>query len=282
MSSSSSSSSSSDAASSSSGSAPALAPAPASSSSSSAPAAKRVRDGEGDGEGDGSGGTGGAEPAAAPPPAPFRGPAADSRLGELLLDALPLACAVGHALDLSHCLALCGATWRRGVARADGSLDRAGFLGGTNDMMARSLERQAPWLAGARKMRREAGGVTQLARAVREGDEQRVRELVAAGAPLDLVLVSGVSALDLASDRGCVSIVKLLLDGKYEGKGAGFDTKGCMPLIFPLLRGHEAVMRLLLERGANAARPSVYGTALLAFATTDAIKVLLREHGAID
>ena len=131
-------------------------------------------------------------------------------------------------------------------------------------------------------MRREAGGTTQLSRAVRKGDEKRVRELVAAGAPLDLVLVSGVSALDLASDRGHVRIVKLLLDGKFEGKGAAFDTKGCMPLIFPLLRGHEAVMRLLLERGANAARPSVYGTALLAFATTDAIKALLREHGATD
>ena len=66
------------------------------------------------------------------------------------------------------------------------------------------------------------------------------------------------------------------------GMGAAFDTKGCMPLIYPLLRGHEAVMRLLLERGANAAQPSVYGTALLAFATTDAIKALLREHGATD
>jgi hypothetical protein len=116
-------------------------------------------------------------PSPSPARAPFRGPTADSRPGELLLDALPLACAVGHALDLSHCLALCGAMWRCGAQRADGSLDRTGFLGGANEMMAGLLERQAPWLAGAPLRAREAGGVTQLMRAAYEGSERRVREL---------------------------------------------------------------------------------------------------------
>ncbi len=63
---------------------------------------------------------------------------------------LPLACAVGHALDLHHARHLCGATLREGVRRADGSLDRAGFLGGTADMI-----RSAARLQGLDAMRAE-------------------------------------------------------------------------------------------------------------------------------
>jgi hypothetical protein len=219
----------------------------------------------------------------APAPAPFRGPAADSRLGELLLDALPLACAVGHALDLSHCLALCGATWRRGARRADGSLDRAGFLGGTNDMMARSLERQAPWLAEARREPRMTGGVTQLMDAARKGNEQRVRELVAAGVPLGLVDITGYTALLFASGPGYVCIAKLLLDGKYEGKGADVNLQstsgGFTPLIYASAVGHEGLVRLLLERGADVTLRRSGRTALYD-AKNDAVKALLRAHGA--
>ena len=226
---SSSSSSSSAAASSSSGSAyaPAPAPTPASSSSSSAHAAKRARDDEGDGDGGnadgGGGGTGGAAPAPLPVPAPFRGPAADSRLGELLLDVLPLACAVGNGLDLHHARYICGLTLREGVRRADSSLDRAGFLGGAADMIKSAARIQAPWLAETRAMGRGGYPSTQLVGAVFSGNEQRVRELVAAGAPLDLVGSDGWSALHEASARGHVRIAKLLLDGKYEGEGAGIN-----------------------------------------------------------
>ena len=219
-----------------------------------------------------------------PAPAPFRGPAADSRLGELLLDALPLACAVGHALDLSHCLALCGATWRRGVARADGSLDRAGFLGGTNDMMARSLERQAPWLAGARAKRRMTGGWTQLMLAVSAGNEKRVRVFVAAGTKLDIVDCDGWSALHIASMYGLARIAKLLLDGKYEGRGANINLQttlhGWSPLLDASLQGREAVVRLLLERGADVTLRNPFGRTALSLAQTDAIEALLRAHGA--
>jgi len=170
------------------------------------------------------------------------------------------------------------------VARADGSLDRAGFLGGTNDMMARSLERQAPWLAGARKMRREAGGVTQIICAARAGDERRVRELVAAGASVDrLVGEFGQTALHDASLYGHVRVVKLLLDGKFDGKGAGVNMisgSGGTPLICATMRSHEAVVRLLLERGANASQRARHGTSPFSVATTDAIRELLRMHGA--
>ena len=98
---------------------------------------------------------------------------------------LPLACAVGHALDLHHARWLCGTTLREGVRRADGSLDRAGFLGGTADMI-----RSAARLQGLDAMRAKGRGgwlPTQLMRAAYEGDEKRVRELVAAGAKIDLV-----------------------------------------------------------------------------------------------
>ena len=70
-------------------------------------------------------------------PAAFRGPAANSRLGELLLDALPLVAAIGFAADVSQHLALCSTTWRRG--------DR----GATNDMPVQSLCLQC----GAREAR---------------------------------------------------------------------------------------------------------------------------------
>ena len=101
-------------------------------------------------------------PAAAPAPAPasapsFRGAAADSRLGELVLDVLPLACAVGFGLDLHHARYICGLTLREGVRRADGSLDRAGFLGGAADMIASAARVQAPWLAEARAKVRAGG-----------------------------------------------------------------------------------------------------------------------------
>ena len=107
------------------------------------------------------GGAEGAD-ADAPAPAPFRGPAADSALGEAFLDALPLVFALGYAADASHCRALCGTTWR------------AGDKGATNDMIVQSLRRQC----GEREVRaakREGflhprrgyaiGGSTQLIRA---------------------------------------------------------------------------------------------------------------------
>jgi hypothetical protein len=219
----------------------------------------------------------------APSPAPFRGPAADSRLGELLLDALPLACAVGFGLDLHHARYVCGLTLREGVRRADGSLDRAGFLGGTADMI-----RSAARLQGLDAMRaegREVGWLrTQLMSAANAGDEKRVRELVAAGAKLNLVSIGGWSALHNASRRGHARIAMLLLDGKYKGKGAAINLQssdGWTPLTEACLYGNEAVARLLLERGADVTLRSRGGcnTALL-LAKTEAIKALLCARGA--
>ena len=200
---------------------------------------------------------------------------------------LPLACAVGHALDLHHARWLCGLTLREGVRRADGSLDRAGFLGGAADMIKSAARIQAPWLAEARVKGREGRPETQLTRAAYEGDEERVRELVAAGAPLDLVCSSfGESALRLAFYRGHVRIAKLLLDGKYEGKGADINLqsiRGWTPLMRACRKGHEAVVRLLLERGANTLLRDMDGRTALFWARAyerASIVALLEAHGA--
>jgi hypothetical protein len=221
-----------------------------------------------------------------PAPAPFRGPAADSRLGELLLDVLPLACFVGHALDLHHARYICGLTLREGEWRADGSLDRAGFLGGAADMIASAVRIQAPWLVEARAKWREGGfRLTQLMCAAEEGNEQRVRMLVAAGAPLDLVDSGGWSALRYASARGHVRVAKLLLDGKYEGEGADINLQcrfGWTTLMIACSNGREAVARLMLERGANATLRAKDGRTALAIARSHmraAVVELLEANG---
>ena len=200
---------------------------------------------------------------------------------------LPLACAVGHALDLHHARWLCGTTLREGVRRADGSLDRAGFLGGTADMI-----RSAARLQGLDAMRAEGRKkfegwerTTQLMRAARDGDEKRVRELVAAGAKLDLVNGGGWSALHWASYSGQARIAKLLLDGKYEGKGAAINlqtSNGDTALIWASFDGHEAVVRLLLERGADVTLRTDGSTALYWARTYNhaAVVALLKAHGA--
>ena len=77
-------------------------------------------------------------------------------------------------------------------------------------------------------------------------------------------------------------IAKLLLDGKYEGKGASINLQpglGFNALPIASAHGHEAVVRLLLERGADVTL-RCYGNSALSLAKTDAIKALLRAHGA--
>jgi len=185
----------------------------------------------------------------------FHGPAADSALGEAFLDAIGIVAAVGFAADVSQCVQLCGLTFR------------AGDRGATNDMLVQSLRLQC----GAREARaagREefafvnlsgfeetAEGATQLTRAAYLNNLPRVLQLIQLGATLDLVdETRGWSALHWASREGHEHVVKALLDGKYEGRGATVDVRdmqGSTPLMTASAAGNEEVVRLLLSRGAK-------------------------------
>ncbi len=183
--------------------------------------------------------------------APFRGPAADSVLGERLIDVIGIVAAMGFAADVAHCLCLCGETWRKG--------DR----GATNDMLARSLERQCG-ASAARAAAREnfadptigytISGTTQLMRASALNNLPRVLQLVQLGAPLELKDKDGWTALNWACCLGHEHVARALLDGRYEGRGAEVDTQDRSygtPLMRASRNGHEGVARLLLTRGAR-------------------------------
>jgi SWI/SNF-related matrix-associated actin-dependent regulator 1 of chromatin subfamily A len=195
----------------------------------------------------------------------FRGPAADSPLGEQLINVLSHACASGYALDLRRSRFLCGVTLREGIRRADGSLDRSGFLGATADMIVSSLRVQAPWVAKARGAKREpamlggaargafhASGTTQLMRAAAAGDEQRVRELVAAGAALEAAEgKEGLKPLHLCCRFGHAGAAEALLNGGALVDARSRARVGTTPLMEAARNGHLGAMRALLAHGAR-------------------------------
>jgi hypothetical protein len=235
-------------------------------------------------------------------PQPFHGPAADSELGEKFLDIIGFVCANGYGLDLYHARYICGLTLREGVRRADGSLDRTGYLGATADLIKSSGRLQG--LDAARTSPREEN-TTQLGRAVLERDETLVRKLIAAGADLNAVDADGFSPLHLVSRGkenfnvllkqgknivriadGDARIITLLLNGKYEGKGADVNlqtSSGVTALIWASMNGHEAVVRLLLERGADVMLRTSSGHTALSWArfyNHAAVVALLEARGA--
>ena len=194
-------------------------------------------------------------------PLPFRGPAADSALGEHFLDVIALVSAHGFALDVLPTRFICGLTFRHGTRRADGSLDRAGFLGGTADMIDCSRRLQAPWLEAARRATRESMGMrgigtvertTNLMRAAEAGDARRVRELLTAGAHWRCVDSARRTALHWACERGDARAVEALLaaDSASETLNAD-DASSTTPLIQASFNGHEGAVRALLARGAR-------------------------------
>jgi ankyrin repeat protein len=217
--------------------------------------------------------------------APVRGPAADSALGERFLDVVALVSANGFALDARPARFLCGLTFRLGARRADGSVDRAGFRGGTADVIDCALRLQAPWLEAARRAPRErsamlsvrelflpsADHTTNLMRAAEAGDEVRVRELLAAGAPLRCVdSLLGKSALHLASEQGSACSVAALLEADAAGDMINAqDSTGNTPLVLASEHGREGAVRALLARGARQELRNWYGDTALKMAASN-------------
>ena len=199
------------------------------------------------------------------------GPAADSALGEALIDVIGIVSAVGFAADVSQCAHLCGVTFR------------AGDRGATNDMLVQSLRLQCS-AREARAAGREpltglipcletVEGTTQLMRAAILNNLPRVLQLIQLGAPLDLAdEARGRSTLHWASRMGHEHVAKALLDGKYEGRGATVDVRdkpGWTALMSASYRGHESVVRLLLSRGAKQELKSDIGDTALHYAVSN-------------
>jgi ankyrin repeat protein len=220
--------------------------------------------------------------AAAGASAPFRGPAADSPLGERFLDVIAFVSANGFALDARPARFVCGLTFRLGTRRADGSVDRAGYRGGTADVIDCALRLQAPWLEAARsaprkraEMREGDWGVpnrtTSLMRAAIAGDEVRVRELLAAGAPLGCVDSNERwTALHWASEQGNARAVAALLGADASGATVDAQDKyGVTALLLASSYGHEGAVRALLARGARQELRNWYGDTALKMAASN-------------
>ena len=227
-------------------------------------------------------------PPPAPLPPPFRGPAADSALGERFLDVLPLVAARGCSAEASQALWLCGETWRRG--------DR----GSTNDMIVSSLRLQCGAVQ-AREARRESftfvgpgGGLqtimgsTQLIRATIQNNLPRVLQLIQLGAPLDLVDQGEHfrwPAMVWASRLGHEHVVAALLEGKYKGADINQVRGGWTALELASRVGQVGVVRMLLARGAKQVRRGMTYTAMF-YAVCDnrleVVKLLLAAPGASD
>ncbi len=125
-------------------------------------------------------------------------------LGERLIDVIGVVAAMGFAAEVAHCLYLCSETWRKG--------DK----GATNDMLARSMEKQG-WAALLREAQakvRDASRMTQLICAARAEDLPRVMQLVQLGAPLEIKdRTFGFLPLGWACYSDFADIVEVLLEG---------------------------------------------------------------------
>ena len=98
-----------------------------------------------------------------------------------------------------------------------------------------------------------------LSGAAEAGDALLAARLLAAGAPADeRPAPGGGTPLMRASARGHEEVVRVLLDAGADACARRAD--GFTPLILAVFFGHERVVRLLVERGADASARTSLGT----------------------
>ena len=130
--------------------------------------------------------------------------------------------------------------------------------------------------------RREADGTTALHWAVRLDDLDTVRQLIAAGAPVNAANRYGVSPLTLAAVNGSRAAIEELIKA---GADANTTTPGGETVLMTAARtGSADVVKLLLDRGADvSAREHEFGENALMWAAAEnhpAVIKLLAAHGA--
>ena len=120
--------------------------------------------------------------------------------------------------------------------------------------------------------------------ACRDGDTERVGQLLDEGAPVDEKDADRWTALMEASRHGRTEIVQLLL-----GKGAAIDAKdkdGWTALMKASNGGHTEVVQLLLEKGAAVDEKSRSGWTALMWASndghTEVVQLLLDKGAPVD
>jgi ankyrin repeat protein len=124
---------------------------------------------------------------------------------------------------------------------------------------------------------------TPLKQAAAAGDAARVRALLAAGTPADEPSHVGVTALMIASRRGHVEVMQLLLAAGADVNNRDDVVNEWTPLVHAVHKRQTRAVRLLLEAGADPdLRMGGGATALMfaaAYGDTETVRELL-AHGA--
>jgi len=247
---------------------------------------------------------------------------AGAALGNMLIDVLPIAFETGHALDLSQFRGLCAATWRKGDKGATSDV----MLCELHLQVPHIVRwRHMPWGAPRPPLRPRSDSSfvlvpdSALNKFIRETNEIRIRTLIAVGAPLNSVGTSELPPLLLACRlaaactgesralaqgyyvnrhapalldptaaelAAALRIVKMLLDGKYEGRGADVNQRGAgnrtalMDVCAEDGENNLKLVKMLLSRGAKQDLLDFGGaTALHAAAQAGSARIIAALHG---
>ena len=154
--------------------------------------------------------------------------AAGARLEDAFMRVIGLVSAVGFGFEAWRCRHLCRETFRVHQRGDVADMLRGGLAvhGVAAKLAAARAAPRAALADGALPSYYGRGGwsqTTQLMRAASDGDEPRVRELLALGAAVDAVNDAGASALSVAAFEDNVGVARLLLEAGARAHRRGAD-----------------------------------------------------------